>query len=208
MALGQQSDGLALQLAERHAGGAVDQDVADRVAGPGPHGPEPRIGEFPRRESVGGAGNLDVRLAAEDQLPGLPVVAGLRAPGEAGRTGRIVARRAPPVAEIAAQIEAGPAIGAERRGGGVIRRMRKVGRARGARRDRHQERCRACNPCHAGLYLAATSKRWFEAKAAARLDKFGVISLATMSNPKLNLSESLNRFATAWLRNRITAGAA
>src|SRR5580704_11811401 len=85
MALARQAESLRLQLAEGDAGRAIKQEVADRITGATPHGAEPGIGELPRRESVAGARQLNVRLAPQHELTGLPIVAALDAAREAGR---------------------------------------------------------------------------------------------------------------------------
>ena len=77
------------------------QHIADGDAGAAAQRAEPGIGELPRRESVFGAGQIDIGLDAVDEIAVLPVEAGLDAAGDAGRLGRIVADRAPFVAERA-----------------------------------------------------------------------------------------------------------
>jgi hypothetical protein len=69
--------------------------------------------------------------------------------------------------------------------------MRKVGRRCGATTNRHQERCRARNPFHDDLHLAAASKRCTKAKAERYTEKTG-IAKTIMSNLQLNLSEFLS----------------
>jgi len=63
-----------------------------------------------------GAGKLEIGFAAEDELSTLPVVAGLDAAGDAGRLRGIVVHRRQLIADIGAEIGAGPAPGdAQRR---------------------------------------------------------------------------------------------
>jgi hypothetical protein len=81
--------------------------------------------------------------------------------------------------------------------------MWEIGSRRRTNRDARQERCRAYDPFHDDLHPAAASKRWRESKSRYSTGKTGVFAKATMSNPKLNLSEFLNGFATASLRKRI-----
>ena len=72
---------------------------------------EPGIGEFPWRKGFFGAGRLDVAFDTEYPRPVPPIVAGLNAAHETGRLGRIVGDRAPGIAQVAAEIGAGPAKG-------------------------------------------------------------------------------------------------
>src|SRR6202171_1666762 len=60
-----QAECLAAQFTERQAGGAIDQNVAEGVAGPAAHGAEPRIRELPRRKCLVSSGSLDVAFDAE-----------------------------------------------------------------------------------------------------------------------------------------------
>src|SRR5713226_6762188 len=60
-----QAECLAAQFAERQASGAIDQNVAEGIAGPAAHGAEPRIRELPRRKCLVSAGNLEVAFDAE-----------------------------------------------------------------------------------------------------------------------------------------------
>src|SRR6202035_4230311 len=114
---------------ERQTRGAIEQDVVERVAGPAAYRAEPRIGELPGRECIGGAGGLDVAFDAEHPRPGLPIVAALHSAHESRGLGRVVVDGAPGPAEIAAKIGTGPAIDVERLIDGVrsARSIRKVG---------------------------------------------------------------------------------
>src|ERR1700694_1844883 len=82
-----EAKGLAAQFAERQTGGAIEQDIVERIAGAATQGAEPRVREFPGRESVFRAGGLDVAFDAENPQTGLPVVASLRAARQARRPG-------------------------------------------------------------------------------------------------------------------------
>src|SRR5207237_1558316 len=94
--------------------GAEEQDVVERVTGAAANRAEPGIGKFPRREGFFGAGRLDVAFETEHPRSILPIITGLDTADEAGRLGRIVGDRTPGIAEVAAEIGAGPAIGVER----------------------------------------------------------------------------------------------
>src|ERR1700674_5870042 len=74
-----QAEGFAAQFAERQTPGAVEEDIAEGIAGPAAHCAEPRIGELPGRKCIVGAGGLDVAFEAEHPWTPLPVVAGLNA---------------------------------------------------------------------------------------------------------------------------------
>ena len=60
-----ETEGLAGQLAEGETRSAIKQDIAEGVTGPATDRAEPRVGEFPRRECVGGAGTLEVTFDAD-----------------------------------------------------------------------------------------------------------------------------------------------
>src|SRR5579883_605267 len=67
------------QAAISEARGAEDQHIADGDAGAAANGAEPGIGELPRRKSIAGRGQIDVGLAAVDEIAMLPIEAGLDA---------------------------------------------------------------------------------------------------------------------------------
>src|SRR6266480_774695 len=114
VALREMAECLGPQFAECQAAGAIDQEIVENIARPAAHRAEPRIGELPGREGIIGAGSLDVAFEAEhprtQRTTRLPVVAGLNAADETRRPGRVVLDRAPGIAEVAAEIGAGPAI--------------------------------------------------------------------------------------------------
>src|SRR5207237_6675310 len=106
---------------------------------------EPGIGEFPGGEGIVRARALDIALDAEHPRAALEIVAGLHAADEAARLGPGIVDAAPGVAEIAAEIGAGPAIGVERlvdRVGLVaeVGRLRRNAQAGCDRRDRAQHK--------------------------------------------------------------------
>src|SRR6185437_13659436 len=125
-----QAESLAGQFTECQTAGAIEQHIVDRIADPAAHRSEPRIGELPRRKGIVSGARLQVTLDAEHPgtLTGLPVVTGLHAARKTRRAGRIVVDRAPGIAEIAAEIGAGPAIAV----GGLVdggERARSVGKS-------------------------------------------------------------------------------
>src|ERR1700751_2919789 len=85
-----QAEGLSGQLAKGEACGAVEQDVVEGVAGTATQRAEPGVGEFPGREGVVGAAQLDVALDAEHPTSALPIVTRLSPADETRRFGRIV----------------------------------------------------------------------------------------------------------------------
>src|SRR5262249_47644610 len=114
-----EAEGLAAQLAEGKTRRSVEQNIAERVAAAAAQRAEPWIGKFPGRKGIVGAGQLEVGFDAEHPATALPVVAGLDAADEARGLGRVVGDGAPVIAEIAAEIGAGPAIGIKRLVDGV-----------------------------------------------------------------------------------------
>src|SRR5260221_8609115 len=106
-----QAKGGGAEFAEGEAAGAIKQHVAERIADPAAHRAEPGVGELPRREGIVSAGRLDIAFDTEHPRTLLPVVTSLNAACEAQRLGRIVVDRTPSIAEVAAEIGTGPAIG-------------------------------------------------------------------------------------------------
>src|SRR5438552_7085029 len=95
-----QAESGGAQFAEGEAAGAVEQHVAERIAGAAAHRAEPGVCELPRRERIVGARCLDVTLDAEYPGTLLPIVAGLDAAGETRRLGQVVGDRTPGIAEV------------------------------------------------------------------------------------------------------------
>src|SRR4051794_32060295 len=61
---------LATQLAEGQTAGAVEQDVAESIAGTAPHGAEPGVRELPGRKRILSPARLDVAFNAEHPWTG------------------------------------------------------------------------------------------------------------------------------------------
>src|SRR6266446_3984053 len=155
-----QSECLTAQLAECQTAGAEEQNVAEGIAGPAAHCAEPRVREFPGCKCIFGAAGLDVAFEAEHPRSGLPIVTDLGATHKTRRLGQIVIDRAPGIAEIGAEIGAGPAVEIERLVDsiGSARSIRNVGRLRRRHPARGNQRHRARDqPFHLTLHATAVT---------------------------------------------------
>src|SRR4030095_4212769 len=94
----------ALAAAKDDPERAVDEDVAEGIAEPAAHRAEPRVGEPPGREAILRARDIEIGLATEHEIAGLPVVAAAHAARDAGGLRRVVGGVAPLIAELAAEI--------------------------------------------------------------------------------------------------------
>src|SRR5829696_1860810 len=92
----------------------IHQQIFQRVPTASAYGPEPRIGELVGGEGILRAGSLDVGLAADYDLPGLPDVADLCPSGGAVRRQAKIVDGSPQVTEIDPGIGARPVVARDR----------------------------------------------------------------------------------------------
>src|ERR1700745_4156141 len=84
MAFGRTARCAAGQFAVGQSGAAEDQDVVDGDAGASAHRTEPGIGKLPECERVRGGRQIDICLAAIDEITCLPIETGFESARDAG----------------------------------------------------------------------------------------------------------------------------
>src|SRR5262249_12376765 len=144
-----QTKALGVDAAIGEAGCTVEQNVVEGVAGTRPQRAEPGIGELPGRDGAAGGRDRDLGSPADKELAALQVVAAVEAACDAGRIGRVAGGVGPLVAEMLADVAAGPIIDAD--WGTHERDGREIGRTGCAGRERQADGNDARKYSHGGL---------------------------------------------------------